>query len=179
MKIGLIVFLLALISSCEFHNNRVAYIKITSLGFSPATTGTTDGEPIQATGPIPAANLAIQFYYDYERSGDGDAYEDGITNLNPIVKFQIWSPQTFSGRAPNTSLNTLFKNKLYLTPLIEDGELEISTTVISIDQQYPPKIGYLLSTNSSITPGNYDLYFRCEFHDGSVILDSIMNLEIE
>ena len=179
MKIGLIILLLTFVSSCELHNNRVAYIKITTLGFSPATTETPDGEPIQATGPIPGANLAIQFYFDYERSGDGDPFEDGITNLNPIVKFQIWSAQTFSGRAPNTSLNTLFKNRLSFTPLVEDGELEISTSVISIDQQYPPKIGYLLSTNSTITPGNYDLYFRCEFHDGSIILDSIVNLEIE
>ncbi len=183
MKISLIILLTIFISCCELPNHRVAYFKITSLKFSPTTTIQANNEdPHQVSGPIPAADFAIQFIYDYERSGNGDAFEDGLTNLNPIVKFQIWSPQTFSGRAPNTSLNSLFKNRISsnkIVLLVEDGELEIRNFVISIHQQYLPKIAYLLPDNTSIAAGNYDLYFRSQFKDGSIILDSIMDIEIQ
>lgn len=181
MRISLLFLLTLLIASCELPNDRQAYIKLTAVGFSPATTATVGGNPEQANGAIPADNFAIQFYFEYEQSGDGDPYEDGIIDLNPMTSFKVWSPQTVSGRAPNSSLNTLFNAQYFgqTNHLQEDYPLPFDAHVQSIEEQYPPKIGYLLTTGTNILPGTYDFYFRCEFKDGTVILDNLMDVVIE
>src|SRR6218665_349031 len=181
MKIGFILLLLAFILSCEFQHDRVVEFTIKSIGFSPTTTQTPTGKPEQANGPITAANFAIQYYYELELGGKGDYIEDPIINMNPIDTFQIWSPQTFSGRAPFSSLNTLFVNQPnpYNTyTMYEDNYLLIDPTFY-FDMDVYHQTGYLVSTNATINPGSYDLYFRCKFRDGSVVLDSLIDVVIQ
>lgn len=181
MKISLILILSALMVSCEFQHDRVVEFTVTSIGFSPATTETPTGNPEQATGPITAANFSIQYYYEIKLGGEGDYIEDPIINMNRIDSFMVWSPQTFSGRAPYTSLNTLFSN--YPDPynsysVYENGSLLIDP-VFGFDNDVYHQTGYLVSTNAAIEPGTYDLYFRCKFHDGTQVLDSLINIEVQ
>jgi len=180
MKISLILFLTLLIVSCEFQHDRVVEFTIKSIGFSPATTETPTEEPQQANGPISADNFSIQYYYEIELGGEGDYIEDPIINMNPIDTFKIWSPQTFAGRAPFSSLNTLFVNKPdpYNTYNMHEDLLIDPTFNFDIEDVHH-QMGYLLSTNTTISPGTYDLYFRCKFRNGMVILDSLMNIEIQ
>ena len=181
MKISVILLIAILILSCEAQHNRVVEFTVTSIGFSKATTETQTGEPEQANGPINAAHFSIQYYYEIALGGKGDYIEDPIINKNQIDTFQIWSPQTFAGRAPFSSLNTLFLNKPnpYRTyDVYEDRYLLIEPT-FGFDMDVYHQIGYLVSNNATIASGNYDLYFRCKFRNGNVVLDSLMNIEIE
>ncbi len=179
MKLICTLIITAVITSCEFQHDRVVEFTVKSMGFSPATTETATGEPEQANGTITAASFAIQYYYEIELGGEGDYIEDPIINMNPIDTFKIWSPQTFAGRAPFSSLNTLFVNKPDpYNSYNMDGSLFIDPN-FNFDIDVYHQTGYLLSTSATIDPGTYDLYFRCHFKDGSVVLDSLIDIPVQ
>lgn len=173
-------FLLLVVVSCETHNREV-FIKITSIDFSAATTQTSDGNPQQTTEPITAHFFAIRIDYDFEMSGPGDPFEDEVRVPNPIDTFQVWSPQTVSGRIPFSSLNTLFKHRISpsnVVALQENGPLKFNTIPQSLEEPLPKTAYLLTASETSISPGIYDFYFRCKLHDGTVMLDSLINISI-
>ena len=175
-----LILILIFVSSCQ--KNEDLIIKVRNVSFQTASNENEFMTPVPTTDSIPGSHFVLHVNWDIERTDVSyDPVETTVINENPIDSIQIWSGQTIAGRNPGSSLNTLFTQyyspNVTPQPLKENGGL-IYFSAFNTFEEPLRKHSYLYPT-VQITPGNYDLSFRCVLRDGTILSNSLSNVIIK
>ncbi len=170
--------LLLLLASCQENEDLV--IEIKKVTFSATKLQSTDGLPFTIEDSINGSHLGFRINWEAESNhAPYDPVETTIRIKNKVTDFKITSNQTISGRPPGTSLNSLFniyfEKKVDEKPLTGNHGLDYYAEITDI---YGPFVSSMLKAKTTIDPGGYNFYFRSELEDGTVLLDSLINIPI-
>jgi len=182
MRIHLLPILLVLLSFSSCQKNDDLIIQVKNVSFQAASTENEYHTPLPTTDPISSSHFVLIVNWEIERNdADYDPVETTVINTNPIDSIRIWSDQTFAGKSPGSSLNTLFKEyySSYVTaePLAENGGLTYFSAHNTFEE--PLRKRSFLLPNAWIAPGTYDLHFRCVLKNGTVLFNSLPNVIIK
>jgi hypothetical protein len=178
MKFAVFLSCILLLTACQENDDLV--IEIKTVSFSPTKLQSTDGLPFTIEDSINGAHLGFRINWEVESNNEPyDPVETTVRIKNRVADFKIWSNQTISGRSPGSSLNTLFN--IYYKENIDERQLAANQGLgylADVTEVSGPVISSLLKAKTTITPGGYDFYFRSELLDGTVLLDSAINVKI-
>ena len=171
--------LLLLLASCQENEDLV--IEIKKVSFSATKLQSTDGLPFTIEDSINGSHLGFRINWEVESNkAPYDPVETTIRIKNKVTDFKISSNQTISGRRPGTSLNSLFN--IYFEEKVDEEQLTGNHGLnyyAEISDIYGPFVSSMLKAKTTLSPGGYNFYFRSELEDGTVLMDSTINLKIK